>query len=106
MDIVIIMSRKRSNKKSVKATPSVQSFGVASTKVSITNEGLDREMTVTGRTVEGTSVQVSTFKIIQKGLREGFELELPEGEKKDPEKPEEEYWLYDKNGEEFLVLKE
>ena len=36
------------------------------------NDGFDRQMTVTGRTTEGTPIQVSSFQIVQPGLREPF----------------------------------
>lgn len=45
---------------------------VAPLAASGANTGFDRQMTVTGRTVEGSTVSVASFRIVQPGLREPF----------------------------------
>lgn len=69
------------------------------------NNGLDREMTVTGRTTEGTPIQVASFRIIQPGLRWEFEVEFDP--KTDDQEDEPGYSFFETNdGEIFAVLKE
>lgn len=85
------MTAKRLEKLKTKTQPLSSGAAVFAAGV---NEGFDRQMTVTGRTTEGTPIQVSSFQIIQLGLREPF---VPNGT---------EETLLDANGEEFGVLKE
>ena len=82
------MGKKRLKKSKVEAQPSVMTAAVP---LSVeTNEGFDRRMTVTGKTIPLTS----SFTITQLGLREPF---IPS----DSDEP-----FQDSTGEDFGVLKE
>lgn len=50
----------------------VMGAGISAPVSTSVNEGFDRRMTVIGRTTEGVSESVSSFVIVQLGLREEF----------------------------------
>ena len=102
MDFILKMAKKKSKTKSKITTPVPLGVALASSGV---NNGLDREMTVTGRTTEGTPIQVASFRIIQPGLRWEFEVEFDP--KTDDQEDEPGYSFFETNdGEIFAVLKE
>lgn len=88
------MAKKRLKKRSLEVTESIQPLSAASPFAPVVNDGLDREMIVTGRTIEGTPIQVATFKIVQLGLREEF---IPDDSSEG---------MQDSTGEIFGVMKE